>query len=98
MDATKSAKTSVKEETNLDGTFTTTGTTADGYTKLETPLTDKQAQALGEGDNNVELYLTDNARNATEERALAQKPGRTAYDLIINGGGLPDKKTRETAN
>ena len=98
LDATKSAKTSVNQVTNLDGTFTTTGTTADGYTKLETPLTDKQAQALGQGDNNVELYLTDNASNATDQSASAQKPGSTAYDLIINGGGLPDKITSQTAN
>ncbi len=66
-------KTSVNQVTNLDGTFTTTGTTADGYTKLETPLTDKQAQALGQGDNNVELYLTDNASNATDQSAFRTK-------------------------
>lgn len=51
---------------------------------------------MGTGDNNVELYLTDNADYATDTTASATKPGYTAYDLIINGGGLPDKNSSTT--
>ena len=98
LDAAKDIKTSINDVTNLEGTFTTTGTTADGYTQLEVPLTDKQAQALGEGDNQVEVYLTDNASNPTYQSAAVQKPGSTTFSLIVNGGGLPDKISSTTEN
>jgi lactocepin len=96
LDATKSVKTAINEVTNLDATFTDAGTTADGYTKIETPLSDEQAQALGNGDNSAELYLTDNASNATDQDASVQKPGSTSFDLIVNGGGIPDKISSTT--
>ena len=96
LDATKSVKTAINEVMNFDATFTDAGTTADGYTKIETPLSDEQAQALGNGDNSAELYLTDNASNATDQGASVQKPGSTSFDLIVNGGGIPDKISSTT--
>lgn len=95
LDVSGNAQTSVNQVTNIPTTFTTTGKTADGYTKVETALTDEQAKTIAAGDNAVEFSLYDNASNAGELTANVQKPGSTSYGLVLNDGGLTDKITSQ---
>ncbi|WP_261806217.1 S8 family serine peptidase [Lapidilactobacillus luobeiensis] len=90
LDIDRSAITAINGIVAQGGKFEVEGSTADGYSKVTVPLTTEQAQALTNGKNTVELYLTDNATNAADEMTPVQKPGETSYDLVLLNGGIPE--------
>lgn len=97
LNSDKAAATAVNHVVNNDSTFTETGTTEDGYTTIEVPLTPAQAATVADGSNVLELYLTDNAGNPADEVATAQKPDSVSYSLVMGKGGLPAKISSVTA-
>ncbi|EFG32808.2 hypothetical protein HMPREF0620_0151 [Parascardovia denticolens DSM 10105 = JCM 12538] len=97
LDAKRNAGTAINQVVNNDASYTVTGTTADGYSQIEIPLTPAQAKTLGDGDNIVELYLTDNASNVFDDVVTAQKPESVVYSLVLSKGGLPGSITQLTS-
>ncbi|WP_122645638.1 S8 family serine peptidase [Enterococcus mediterraneensis] len=72
------------------GTYEVIGKAEEGFTKVRVPLSEEQAATLAAGNNNLELYVEDNAANYADELGKAQKPGEVSFGLVLDGPQLPE--------
>lgn len=96
LDGTANVSVNGVEADNVN--YTENGKTADGFTKIEIPLSAAQVKALQNGNNSFSVAVFDNATNAGTASGRGLKPGATSFGLVLDGGQLPDKITSHTEN